>query len=64
MGMFDSAKEKLTGGQSGRVEELSDQGLEKAGDLADEKTGGKFAGQVDQGQTMADGHVGDDTAGA
>lgn len=28
-------------------------GIEKAGDLVDEKTGGKYAGQVDQAQNLA-----------
>ena len=28
-------------------------GIDKAGDMVDDKTDGKFAGQVDQGQDMA-----------
>jgi hypothetical protein len=35
-----------------------DQGVEKGGDLLDEKTGGKYAGQVDQGQEAIRGRFG------
>ena len=38
-----------------------DQGIERAGDAVDEKTGGKFAGQVDQAQQQADERVGDNS---
>jgi hypothetical protein len=48
MGIFDRAKDAMSG-QSERVEA----GVEKAGDMADEKTEGKYAEQVDQGQEMA-----------
>jgi hypothetical protein len=39
-----------------------DQGIEKGGDLLDEKTGGKYAGQVDQGQEAIRGRFGGQTA--
>jgi hypothetical protein len=48
MGIFDKAKETLSG-HSEQVEGL----IEKAGDFVDEKTEGKYAEQVDQGQAMA-----------
>ncbi len=48
MGIFDKAKEAL-----GENREHADAGIEKAGDLVDDKTGGKYAEQVDQGQTVA-----------
>jgi MT0933-like antitoxin protein len=36
-----------------------DQGLEKAGDVADEKTGGKYDNQVDRGVDMAQERTGE-----
>ena len=48
MGIFDKAKETLSG-HSEQVEGL----IEKAGDFIDEKTEGKYIEQVDQGQTVA-----------
>jgi len=48
MGIFDRAKDAMSG-QSEQV----DAGVEKAGDMVDEKTEGKYAAQVDQGQEMA-----------
>ena len=49
MGVFDNIKDKATelvdqhGDQAG-------QGIDKAGDLIDEKTGGRYADKVDLGQ--------------
>jgi hypothetical protein len=48
MGIFDKAKEALSG-HSEQVEGL----IEKAGDFVDVKTEGKYTEQVDQGQEMA-----------
>jgi hypothetical protein len=48
MGIFDKAKDAMSG-QSEQV----DAGVEKAGDMVDEKTEGKYAEQVDQGQEIA-----------
>ena len=48
MGIFDKAKEAL-----GEHSEHVDTGVERAGDFVDDKTGGKYADQVDQGQTVA-----------
>ena len=58
MGIFDKAKDAMSG-QSERV----DAGVEKAGDMADEKTEGKYAEQVDQGQEMAKDKLSDMTSG-
>ena len=54
MGIFDSRKEKAD-----KVEELSDQGIEKAGDAIDGATDGKFSEQIDQGQSMLDEKIGE-----
>ena len=48
MGIFDKAKDALSG-----QEDKVDAGIEKAGDMVDEKTEGKYAEQVDKGQDMA-----------
>jgi MT0933-like antitoxin protein len=48
MGIFDKAKDALSG-QRDKI----DAGVEKAGDILDERTGSKYAEQVDQGQEMA-----------
>jgi hypothetical protein len=48
MGIFDKAKDALSG-QGDKV----DAGIEKAGNMVDEKTEGKYVEQVDQGQEMA-----------
>jgi len=48
MGIFDKAKDALSG-QQDKVEA----GVEQAGDMVDDKTEGKYAEQVDQGQEMA-----------
>ena len=48
MGIFDKAKDALSGQQ-----DKVDAGVEQAGDMVDEKTEGKYAEQVDKGQDMA-----------
>jgi hypothetical protein len=48
MGIFDKAKDALSG-QGDKV----DAGVEKAGDMVDERTEGKYAEKVDEGQDMA-----------
>ena len=48
MGIFDKAKDALS-----RQQDKVDAGVEQAGDMVDEKTEGKYAEQVDQGQEMA-----------
>ena len=39
-------------------EKASDAGIEKAGDAADAKSGGKGAGQIDKAQQAADEKIG------
>lgn len=48
MGIFDKAKDALS-----EHKDKVDEGVAKAGDLIDEKTDGKYAGQVDKGEAMA-----------
>ena len=54
MGIFDKAKDALSG-----QEDKVDAGVEQAGDMVDEKTEGKYAEQVNQGQEMAKDKLGD-----
>lgn len=53
MGIFDKAKD-LASSNPDKVDGLVD----KAGDMIDERSGGKFAGQVDQGQDFVKGQYG------
>ncbi|MFC9690525.1 antitoxin [Kribbella sp. NPDC056951] len=53
MGIFDKAKDAL--GEHG---DKVDEGIDKAGDLADEKTGGEHADKIDQGQEFAKDRLG------
>ena len=48
MGIFDKAKDALS-----QHSEHVDAGIEKAGDLVDQRTGGKYAEHVDRGQDLA-----------
>lgn len=48
MGILDNL-----GGLAKENEDKIEAGIEKAGDLVDEKTGGKYAAQVDQAQDFA-----------
>jgi hypothetical protein len=57
MGIFDKAKDALSG-----QEDKVDAGIEKAGDIVDQKTDGKYVEQVDQGQEMANDKFRDLTA--
>ncbi len=62
MGLFDSAKEKaeqLIKDNPDKVEELSDQAIDKAGDALDSATGGKFSDQIHAGQAKADEVIGE-----
>ncbi|MGH3157648.1 MAG: antitoxin [Streptosporangiaceae bacterium] len=52
--LADEAK-KLAGEHSDQVQE----GLRKAGDLADEKTGGRFGDQIQDGEKQAENFLGD-----
>jgi hypothetical protein len=59
MGIFDRFKGKsgdLKDKATGLVDSQGDkvgEGLDKAGDFADDKTGGKYGGKIDQGVDMA-----------
>ena len=57
MGIFDKAKDALSE-HSAQVAT----GIDKAGDFVDEKTGGKYAEQVDQGQAFAKEKLAEPTA--
>jgi hypothetical protein len=48
MGIFDKAKDAVS-----EHSEQINAGIDKAGDLVDDKTQGKYVEQVDQGQEMA-----------
>jgi hypothetical protein len=48
MGFLDEAKDKLTDAVDSQGEKIAD-GLEKAGELIDDKTGGKFGDKIDAG---------------
>ncbi|MFG2883602.1 antitoxin [Streptomyces sp. NPDC048297] len=45
MSMMDKLKQMLKGHES-----QADKGIDKAGDMVDERTQGKYSGQVDTGQ--------------
>jgi hypothetical protein len=58
MGFLDDAKKFVD-----EHDEQVDAAIEKAGDLADRQTGGRYAGQVDKAQDFAEEKTGDgDTA--
>jgi len=54
-GLADKAKGAL---DSDKGEQVSDKALDKAGQVADEKTGGGHDAQVDKGRDLADGKIG------
>jgi MT0933-like antitoxin protein len=65
MGLFDDLKKKLPG-LKGKAEDLVEEhdekikdGLDKAADFADDKTGGKHRDKIDQGVDKAKGFVDD-----
>ncbi len=57
MGIGDKAKDAL-GGEQG--EQKSDAALDKAGDLADDRTGGKHGDKIDSAQDAADKKIGNE----
>ena len=58
MGLLDEAKKLI-----GKHDKQVDQAIEKAGDMVDDKTGDKYADQVDKAQDLAEEKTGDgDTA--
>jgi MT0933-like antitoxin protein len=54
-GLGDKAKDFLN---SDKGEKVSDQALDKAGQVADEKTGGTHDAQIDKGRDFADDRIG------
>ena len=56
MGIFDKAKDALSG-----QEDKVDAGVERAGDMVDERTEGKYGEQVDRGQDLANEKLGEMT---
>jgi antitoxin protein of toxin-antitoxin system len=52
MGIFDKAKDALS-----QHSEHVDTAIDKAGDLVDERTGGRYAEHVDKGQDLASDRV-------
>ena len=56
MGLIDDLKGKAQGLIQGNEEAIKN-GIEKAGDFVDQKTGGKFAGQDDAVQNAASNFV-------
>ena len=57
MGLMDKAKDALN---SDKGEQISDQGLDKAGQVVDQKTGGTHDAQIDKGRDLADGKIGNE----
>lgn len=58
MGLFDSAKDKLSGLARDNQDKI-EEGIDQAGDAVDDKTGGKFSDQVDTAQEAAKDKLGD-----
>lgn len=57
MGLLDN----ISAAVSGHEDQVKD-GIDKLGDLVDEKTGGQYAGQVDQAQDFLKSQVENSTA--
>lgn len=53
---LDELKDKVSGEG---VEKVSDAGIEKAGDAVEAKTGGKGEEQIEKGEQLADGKIGE-----
>ena len=54
MSFLDKAKDLLGSEKAeGVSDQALDQGLDKVGEFADEKTGGKFSDKIDQGVDIA-----------
>ena len=56
-GLGDKAKDALN---SDKGEQMSDKGLDEAGQVADQKTGGGHDAQIDKGRDLADGKLGNE----
>lgn len=60
MGLDDLTNKAKDAMNSDKGEEFSDQGLDKATDFANDKTGGKFEDQINKGRDGVDGKLGND----
>lgn len=56
MSTFDNMRDKAEDAAAEHPDQV-DEGIEKAGDFADDKTGGKYSDQVDRGQEKAGDYV-------
>ena len=65
MGLFDKAKDAINNHQDDIKNQASqhsdqvEQGIDKAGNTVDDKTGGKFSDQIDKGQDALKDKLGD-----
>ena len=65
MGLFDKAKDAISDSQDDIKNQASqhsdqvEQGIDKAGNTVDDKTGGKFSDQIDKGQDALKDKLGD-----
>jgi hypothetical protein len=57
VGLVDKAKDALN---SDKGEQISDKGLDKAGQVVDQKTGGTHDAQIEKGVTLADKQLGNE----
>jgi len=66
MGILDKLKQHKddTDGAAGAVKDKAASGLDTAGQAADEKTGGKYTGQIDEGVEKAKQGMGEGTPDA
>lgn len=53
---LDDLKQNISGDG---VEKISDAGIEKAGDAVEAKTGGKGEAQIEKGEELLDGKIGE-----
>ena len=61
MGLLDDAKAKaaeLANNNPDKLEQVSDQALDRAAQVADEKTGSQHTDKINQGRDFLDGKIG------
>jgi hypothetical protein len=63
MNIGDAAKKAKDALGTEQGEQRSDDALDKAGQFADDKTGGKHDAQIDKGRQFADEHIGNEQSG-
>ncbi|HEX6446364.1 MAG TPA: antitoxin [Streptosporangiales bacterium] len=56
MSQFDNLRDKAEDAAADHPDQVNE-GIEKAGDFADDKTGGKYSDQIDQGQEKVGDYV-------